>query len=899
MNNEHDLSAQYARLEAINQQIGKKVLHQSYEVLFPQLYTNTYLSRTEIKNTHFIQGDIFTPQPKLTNQATLAPLEVNIVLKGPQDFSEIARQTLSRERDFKQDQAALLKQINLTLNQLKQQFGKEAKFKLNLVGHGLAGQDAQYLLGVIMEGMGENICQNFKAPQKLWSYLQPWSTRNSSQALINPQRHIAIAPEEYAPLKDIIGLSLMLEDSTKVSSKQAQRAITIARFLAENLGDNFSLQAYNLIHIERAQNYLAGVNLLLNLSADIGKVSVDMRDRKNARYFIQDNFSAETSAQCKKFLSLHDRWICSLPYQAAHWLLSALSNLATPLQQWVSQGLNVLHGWFYSSANPVAEQDNESLLSFDHELPQNIQSLTARDLERARLVVKKPLCPIENLVFEGGGIKGVTYIGVLKTLEKSNELQAVQRVAGSSAGALVALLYAIGYAPDELAEALKKIDLTHLKSGYRDKFQFFQKKGLVDGKNLQAIIEQLIAQKLGERYKSITFQALQAKRLDTRIFHNRKLKELYITGTNLSKKAQLEIFSANNTPHMPIALAVRISMSFPLAFQPVQISNENGSYDYYVDGGLANNCPMAIFDDAQLTPPGFTLNQAGGNPATLGILVDNQAEIKARWGMQSLENPTFKQYVKEILSGLHNRFDEIQHRWPLGIIQIFDQNIATLDFGLNQAKQQKMIEMGSKATAQFIKHYRGNNCFEIKVFESFAEKYRDADRETLQSAQNHELYPYLREIAQIIGELESTLSEHERQLLNKNQQYDALLEQDSSIKQQLLALNYPDNRSHPELKALQNQQYQVKQQLIALDGELRLQGDLWKITQHNLNHATKQRIVLNQELQVVHHYLDAMLNFEPVSDCSQRLATERHAIPLVRRYSLPELPLSPSRKYKP
>ena len=50
-----------------------------------------------------------------------------------------------------------------------------------------------------------------------------------------------------------------------------------------------------------------------------------------------------------------------------------------------------------------------------------------------------------NLVFEGGGVKGIAYAGALKELEKKGLLTSLQRVAGTSAGAITATLLAVGY----------------------------------------------------------------------------------------------------------------------------------------------------------------------------------------------------------------------------------------------------------------------------------------------------------------------------------------------------------------------------------------------------------------------------------------------------------------------
>lgn len=59
-------------------------------------------------------------------------------------------------------------------------------------------------------------------------------------------------------------------------------------------------------------------------------------------------------------------------------------------------------------------------------------------------------------VFEGGGVKGVALISALKRLEE--EGASFNRVAGTSAGAIIAALYAAGYSINEIKDIIWKKD---------------------------------------------------------------------------------------------------------------------------------------------------------------------------------------------------------------------------------------------------------------------------------------------------------------------------------------------------------------------------------------------------------------------------------------------------------
>ena len=52
-----------------------------------------------------------------------------------------------------------------------------------------------------------------------------------------------------------------------------------------------------------------------------------------------------------------------------------------------------------------------------------------------------------GLVLSGGGAKGITHIGIIRALEENNI--PIDYVAGTSMGAIVGALYAMGYSPDE------------------------------------------------------------------------------------------------------------------------------------------------------------------------------------------------------------------------------------------------------------------------------------------------------------------------------------------------------------------------------------------------------------------------------------------------------------------
>ena len=65
-----------------------------------------------------------------------------------------------------------------------------------------------------------------------------------------------------------------------------------------------------------------------------------------------------------------------------------------------------------------------------------------------------------NLVFEGGGVKGIAYVGAMEVLGRRGILRDISRVGGTSAGAINALLFALGYSNAETKKLLTGLDFT-------------------------------------------------------------------------------------------------------------------------------------------------------------------------------------------------------------------------------------------------------------------------------------------------------------------------------------------------------------------------------------------------------------------------------------------------------
>jgi predicted acylesterase/phospholipase RssA len=67
-----------------------------------------------------------------------------------------------------------------------------------------------------------------------------------------------------------------------------------------------------------------------------------------------------------------------------------------------------------------------------------------------------------NLIFEGGGVKDIVYVGALQVLEEKGILPEITRVGGTSAGAINAVLLGLNFTHQETLRILNKLDFKKL-----------------------------------------------------------------------------------------------------------------------------------------------------------------------------------------------------------------------------------------------------------------------------------------------------------------------------------------------------------------------------------------------------------------------------------------------------
>lgn len=317
--------------------------------------------------------------------------------------------------------------------------------------------------------------------------------------------------------------------------------------------------------------------------------------------------------------------------------------------------------------------------------------------------------PFENLVFEGGGIKGMAYLGMLQVLDANGILTNVQNVAGASAGAITATLVAMADNYSQIDAMMSTLDFSKIKDKGLpgENHSVLEKiKGMLDNDfEDMACIWRLVKQN-GWYTSDYFYQWLRTTinqqyygsstlgaPVTFKMFGQKFKRTLCVIGTDMTLVNSLT-FSEALTPDMEVATAVRISMSIPLFFEsiPFQYPGRSES-DIFSDGGVLWNYPLTIFDEEGIS-----------NPKTLG---GRLFTAKSKTPPKPVKN--LIGYIEHLFEALlaaqgmaYDLSDECDKKRS---ININDMGVPTTDFDLTPEQKTELIDSGKSATEAYLKAY--------------------------------------------------------------------------------------------------------------------------------------------------------------------------------------------------
>lgn len=287
--------------------------------------------------------------------------------------------------------------------------------------------------------------------------------------------------------------------------------------------------------------------------------------------------------------------------------------------------------------------------------------------------------PKADLVLEGGGVKGLGLVGAV--LHLMREGYTFPRVAGTSAGSIVAAFLAAGATADELASIMGRLEYSRVPDraglpGVGESLGLVRHSGAHPGNYVHGFVRDEL-ERLGVR----TFGDLE--------------RTLVVTATDITRGRLVrlpwdyESFGVDGDEQL-VADAVRASISIPLFFEPVTLADRT-----LVDGGVLSNFPIAMFDRAKPRWPTFGVKVIPDAPDANALLFPGLA----------LPQPPPIRLLARVMTTAVLGHDQTYLEQPCvrrRAIQVDTSAVGVVEFGCGEDKRAGLVANGERAAREFL-----------------------------------------------------------------------------------------------------------------------------------------------------------------------------------------------------
>jgi NTE family protein len=264
-----------------------------------------------------------------------------------------------------------------------------------------------------------------------------------------------------------------------------------------------------------------------------------------------------------------------------------------------------------------------------------------------------------NAVFQGGGVRAIAHVGALQRVEAEPNVEIV-RVGGTSAGAIVAALYAAGYEAHELCKLIPELLATASPASAKPWTKlwrfctFWWQFGMHPTRRLCDRIHDLLLERGVTRFSELE-------------------RPCRIVTANVTSRTS-KVFGA--TDEVDVAEAVRMSISIPFFFRPYRLGER-----YFVDGGIVSNYPLWIFEDDELPTIGFRL------------------ESRFQRGRKRISN--IRRFVGAVIATACEAGDRDERAFPRNFrsVSIDTKDVRTTDFRLDGHEVEGLLAAGRAAAS--------------------------------------------------------------------------------------------------------------------------------------------------------------------------------------------------------
>lgn len=362
-----------------------------------------------------------------------------------------------------------------------------------------------------------------------------------------------------------------------------------------------------------------------------------------------------------------------------------------------------------------------------------------------------------DVVFRGGGIKGIAFLGALEKLSSAKHL--TRRLIGTSAGAIFAAGWAAGYTPaeikakvterkdgklvfasflgvarrpDPIPELVWKPLVTTADASIRRVIKLFPKvtsersEGW-GGKSLALTLggavfeDHAFREWMGDILKGKGFEPTVTLKQFHKQINTVRPQQLTLVAADISAR-EVMLLNERTAPDLPVVEAVRMSMGIPFVWKEVEWRARWGTYrgreipgHQVVDGGLLSNFPLRYFLDPVFEkdsnvigpPPG------GGNARTVGLLLDGLKPMPDLPDAQEPENlleaMPIVRFSSKLLDTMLDAWDQDAMRQlvPDGkesqyVCRIPTKGIGALEFDMSDERVKALINAGTCAMTEYL-----------------------------------------------------------------------------------------------------------------------------------------------------------------------------------------------------
>jgi len=364
-----------------------------------------------------------------------------------------------------------------------------------------------------------------------------------------------------------------------------------------------------------------------------------------------------------------------------------------------------------------------------------------------------------DLVFEGGGAKGVGFVGALQAFERHGHTP--RRLIGTSAGSITACLIAAGYCAQEALDAVveetpdgKPRFTTFMDTPtvyediiVKDQLGYWLRTEL-NNPAIPDLIEPIVDNLINSMIKVELVRHLTSLLLwggwyagdeiirwlreklnaggrglaDSTLseFNQKTGRDLSVVASDLTGREML-VLNHRTAPMVPTVWAVRMSMSFPFAWQEVIWRKEWGTYrgrnlegNRVIDGGLLSNFPISFFvaSDENIDE---IMGEGMQSENVIGLLIDESLEVPGagETAVQSTSAPGILNQIdlleamKLRIYGLTNTILSAHDRAMLSayddkICHLPAKGIGTMEFDMSPERRDAVRMAGEAAMEAFL-----------------------------------------------------------------------------------------------------------------------------------------------------------------------------------------------------